>query len=458
MADNGLKGEGRTGTVKVLQKLNQYQFAVEIDVMREGLNNNRWDYRNIDEHYKSFLGQPILIAYVGNKIGDGHNMRQVRMPDGGVEYTFMDGTAERVIGALSSDESDFRIEERNGAKWLIAKGRIFSFYAREAVRKIVDTGSMDVSAETEIFAEESGENGVEVFTNWAGLGVTILGDDVPPAIPGARIKAMSAREDVEEMELRVASLLREEEESPQKPTTQKGVKSHMNKREIALLQKQFPGYTVLGASDDGMRVCLLSEDNCLPAGYVFTGEADKSGVVAERISNMHVNAHFAFDEENAVEIDLGHITDGLSAKLIAANADIQEKSAKIAELEAKVKEMEAREQARRLADAKKAVLARLDVLNRDREARCAYGAELADAVCAKIESGCFNEVMNEKGEWCGDEAAVMQLEALCAREQEKMDKAAADKARKAMSWNAYVSEDEHRDENNPDALLAWVTK
>ena len=62
MAENALKNEGRTGSVKLLRQLNQYEFAVEIDIMREGLNNNKWDYRNLNEHYLSFLGQPILIA------------------------------------------------------------------------------------------------------------------------------------------------------------------------------------------------------------------------------------------------------------------------------------------------------------------------------------------------------------------------------------------------------------
>lgn len=458
MAENTLKGEGRTGSVKLLRKLNQYEFAVEIDIMREGLNNNKWDYRNIEQHYLSFLGQPILIAYVGNKIGDGHNMRPVRLPNGSVEYSFTDGSAERIIGTLSESEKDFRLEERNGEKWVIAKGRIFAFYAREAVEKIIDTGSMDVSAETEIFAEENGEHGVEIFTDWAGLGVTILGDDVPPAIPGARIKAMSVEEDVRAMKLRAASLLREaEEKSPRVNNKQKGVNTSMNKREIALLQQKFSGYTVVGLSDDGNHVCLLSDETFLPAGYTFAEEADKNGVIAERIANMRVNANFVFDEENAVEVDLGQICDYLSAKLIAANADVKAKDAKIAELEAKVSDLEAKETAHRVNDAKKAVLARLDALNKDREARCAYSKALADEVCAKCESGCFNECVNEKGEWCGDQVAVMQLEAMCAREQEKMDKANAEKAKKAVSWNESLGEAHHAS-NDTEALMAWVTE
>ena len=453
MDENALKQEGRTGEIKLLRRLNKYEFAVEIRVMREGLNNNKWDYRNLREHYKTFLGQPILIAYVGTKIGDGHNMRTVRLPDGGVEYTFVDGTAERIIGTLSENEDDFRLEESGGELWMIAKGRIFSFYAREAVEKIIDTGSMDVSAETEIYEENIGENGVEIFENWAGLGVTILGDDVPPAIPGARIKAMSVRDDVEGMKLRAASLLREDNAAPDNEK-KKGVNDSMNKRKIALLQKMFPGYTVLGGSEDGMKVCLLNNETMQPAGYIFKDEADKSGVVAERICGMSASTVFKFGEEE-IAFDFEQIADGLMAKLVAANSDIQAKDAKIAELEAKVKEQHETEMKRRVSDAKKAVMNRLDALNKDRDERCAYSKQLAEEVCAKCESGCFNECMNEKDEWCGDKMAVMELEAACAREQERMDNENAEKAKKSVSWNTLIP-DHANNENDTQALLNWV--
>ena len=74
-----------------------------------------------------------------------------------------------------------------------------------------------------------------------------------------------------------------------------------------------------------------------------------------------------------------------------------------------------------------------------------------------IETGCFNEICNEEGEWCGDESAVMQLEALCAREQEKMDKANAEKAKKAVSWNTYV-EGSNDESNDVRGLMAWVNE
>ncbi len=458
MDENVLKSEGRTGSVKLLRRLNKYEFAVEIRVMREGLNNNKWDYRNLEKHYKTFLGQPILIAYVGSKIGDGHNMRQVRLPDGGVEYTFVDGTAERIIGTISENESDLRLEEINGNLWMIAKGRIFAFYAREAVEKIRVTGTMDVSAETEIYHAETGENGVEIFDDWTGIGVTILGDDVPPAIPGARIKAMSVTDDVRDMNLRVASLLQAEDESPRDKTTEKGVKAKMTKREKALLQKKFDGsgYTVLNTSKDGNTVFLMSNETGLPAGYVFVDEADKGGIVPDRIVPAVATLTYKVGEEE-MTADLEQATDNLSARLNAATTENAAKGKRIAELEAEVETMRKAELSRRVTDAKKAVRNRLDALNKGREERCAYSKELAEQVCAKCETGCFNEYVNEKGEWCGDSEAVKELEALCAREQERQDNAASEKRRKAVSWNAVDLHEVRESDNGLSALMEWVT-
>ena len=47
---------GNMGTLTVLQRLNRYTFAVEVAVMREGVNSNRWDYRNLDKYWNTFIG------------------------------------------------------------------------------------------------------------------------------------------------------------------------------------------------------------------------------------------------------------------------------------------------------------------------------------------------------------------------------------------------------------------
>ena len=454
-----------TGQLKVLQKLNKYEFAVEIALMREGLNNNRWDYRNIESNFKSFIGQPILIAYVGAKVGDGHNMRKVQKPNGDMVYTFVDGTAERIIGTLSEDESDFRIEERDGNKWIVAKGKIFAFYAREAVEKIIATGAMDVSVETDIYESQKLADGTEVFTEWAGLGVTILGDDVPPAIPGARIKALKAlREGFNSMKVQVASMVKAEEDPDDEdgdedeidekdlPEDEKGVNKTMTKRELAALQEKFTDHIVLAASEDGKHVCLLSKKDGTPCGYTFENGEDKNVIVQERIQAMRVNAAYVFDKDSTIHVDMAQVTDDLSARAMKLNNDLNAANEKADKLENDLKTMQTRENERRVDAAKKAVTDKLAALNECRSEGMTFDTTLADEVIAKINEGCF--VHDERdGKWCGDENAVNELMAKCMKAQADMDKNS--RKEKHYAWNSLPTKEET---GSIDALLAFANQ
>ncbi len=448
---------GKTGVLKVLQRLNSYEFAVEIEIMRDGLNNNRWDYRNIKENYLSFLGQPILIAYVGSKVGDGHNMREIVKPDGERVYTFVDGTSERIIGTLSEDPSDFRLEEKGGQTWIVAKGKIFAFYAREAVEKIITTGVMSVSAETDIFEVEKLADGIEIYHKWAGLGVTILGDDVPPAIPGARIKAMnSLKDEFEGLKLRAASLVRGDKPEENKKE-QKGVKHKMNKRELAQIQSQLTDYVVLGASDDGKHICLLSKQTGYPFGYTFSADsAEKNIVVPDLVTGIRANAVFAFDGDQ-VQMDMDSVLEHFSTMLARVNSDLKAANEKIEKLEGEADAMIKKENARRVNAAKKAVKDKLAAMNLNRTEKTAFAAELADRVCGQIDAGMYVNDEDEHGEWCGDAHAVCALQALCMEKQEEMDKDAKAKAEqhRALSWNE-IETPVNTDAGDLDSLTKWL--
>lgn len=183
-------------------------------------------------------------------------MRKTRDPrTGETYYTFTDGTAERIVGAINEAKEDLSLRERDGETWIVAKGRLFSFYAPELVGKIVRTGRMDVSAETEVRGEIGHDGDVEVYRDWIGIGVTILGDDVDPAVPGARIAALSSMEgEFQELKLRAAAL-----RSGTTEKTKKGVENHMNKQAIARLSSKFEGYRIVALSEDGKTVGMVDE-------------------------------------------------------------------------------------------------------------------------------------------------------------------------------------------------------
>ena len=201
------KQDCENGQIRVLQKIGNYEFEVELWLMREGVNRNNWSYRNLDQYYMTFAGRPILIAYVNGKIGDGHNSRTKIDPRTGEEYnSYTDATAERIVGTLSDDPKDFSLAQRDGNTWIRAKGKLFAFYNRELTDYIVRTGRMDVSVET-LVSESHMEDKIEVMTAWEGLAVTILGTGVAPAIPGASIAKLAAmQEEFKTLKLRAASL------------------------------------------------------------------------------------------------------------------------------------------------------------------------------------------------------------------------------------------------------------
>ena len=445
------------GSLTVLQRLNQYEFAVEIRMMREGINRNRWDYRNLDTYYQTFVGQPILCAFVNGKIGDGHNMREKTNRDTGERYySFTDATSERIVGTLSNDIEDFSIVEENGEKWLVAKGRLWEFYAPELVQKIIRTGRMDVSVET--LVEDSQQDGeIEVFTKWTGLGVTILGDDVQPAIPNASIKALELlKDEFAEAKLKAASYEQSvgDEQTKEEKIIERGKNemTSLNKRELsALRDTYFKDYRVLSASHDKEKgetlVCLMKDG----ATYQYVlGDAETT-VQPERIVSVHVNATVSFDDERNLSVDTGDMIDVIAK-------DYETLSAKYNELEASAKKaneeldaLKKSEAKRRIKAAKKAAEDTLKAYNQTSDVK------VSETVLVKInediEKGEYSECEDKDGEWCGEEEVANDVLAECAKEVQKANEAKAAKERTQMVW---TKDSAKHDEplNGIEALLA----
>lgn len=436
------KGENKryTGVLTVLQRLNKYEFAVEIKVMREGINRNGWDYRNLEDHYETFLGQPILCAFVNGKIGDGHNMREkVDRKTGEKYYSFTDATAERIVGALSADKEDFAIREIDGEKWLVAKGRLWEFYAPELVQKIIRTGRMDVSAETMV-EDSYAERGIEVFTSWVGLGVTILGDDVEPAIPNASIKALQLLGgEFAEAKLKAASY---EQRQAQESKDQKNTKTKqgdykmtvLNFRELSALQKaHFPTYTVLSAIHDEEKgeklICLMAEDG---ATFNYIMKDGESTVQPERINSVSVNASVAFDAERSVSVDLFTMNKTLTDRVASLSNENSNLTDRAEKAESALKAMQEAETARRRKTAKAAAKAALEKFNETAE--CEVDAKVLSDIDKDVDEGKYDDCVDCDNEWCGDEAACNAVYAEIGKAQQKIDAEKARKNSKVVVW------------------------
>ena len=424
--------QGVCGTLKVLQRLNEYEFGVELWVMREGVNRNRWNYQNLRQHYLSFLGQPILVAYVGNQVGDGHNMAKRWDPKTGKEYySFTDATAERIVGTLSEDEKDFTLVERDGHMWLRAKGRLFAFYAPELVAKIVEEGTMDVSAETEV-TESHTEGDVDVFTAWKGLGVTILGDRVNPAIPGADIARLAAmQEEFRTLKLRAAALHTAAEKGSA-TLKQKGLRRTMNKQMMEQMQARFPNHKVLSMSADGLNVALLDASGNL-FGYTFN--ADDNGEVMERRIAPLAAAHVVMSVgEVELNADVADVVDYTVSAARTTDGVVKELSEDLEAAREQIRTMQEAENARRVDACKATAKATLERFNANRTDKVAE--EKIKDIETDIEGGVYAGCCDKDGKWIGEEQVRRAVLAVCGEAVMEADRKQAENHKSAFAWNA----------------------
>ena len=398
--DGGKMFNSFTGKLRVLAKEDDFLYRVEVWLLNSDVNRNNWQYLNLDEHRKLFVDTPILVAYPGGgKVGDGHNFR-MRTDVNGEQYaSFTDPTAERIVGWFKND-ADIRIEEKDGVRWIVGNGTIWAYYARELADMLTEQGAegMDVSIETLVDSYEV-KNGVEVFDKYQILGTTILGRGVSPAVAGAHIRAASLDEDLKNFKLRVASYMETAKDS------KKGKMKRMafNKVQLEALDKKFNGYSVVGTSEDGKHIALLSDaDNCFYS-YVFNGEEE---IVEANIKPLTLNAEADFGEDIKVALDAVSV---YASKIKALEEKVEDAEKRAEDAEKECEELKEKENSRRnkaVASAIKALLAE-------------YNAEAEEAMdekeCADIvkdaEKGEFSECENADGEFCGEEKACELVKA-----------------------------------------------
>lgn len=437
---------GRFGELRVQQKLNEYEFGVELWVMRDGVNRNKWDYRNIEQNYLSFVGQPILVAYVMGKVGDGHNMQTKRDARTGEEYqSFMDATAERIVGTLSEDAKDFSLVREGGHTWIVAKGRLFAFYAPELVEKIVRTGRMEVSAETMV-EEEHKEGDADVYTKWKGIGVTILGEHVAPAIPGARIAKLAAMQDeFKTLKLRAASL------NSTSKNPEKGVKRSMNKRAAEALAPKFEGYKIVALSEDGMNVGLI---DAAGSAFTYAFNADDHGEVnMARLKPAHLTASFSFGANAAEEVEVSDLIDHACSCVQADNESAAELRRQLDEANEMIRTMEAAETARRLSAAKSAVKSTLDAFNANRERK--IGEDAVKSIMESVEAGVYTNCCGKDGAWNGEQMVRDAVLAVCAAAVMEDDRKRAEARKTHFALDGLSSGDHSGNDGIGGLLDRW---
>lgn len=424
--DAGGKLVSFAGSLRLLSQKEGLLQKVEVMLLNDEVNRNNWKYLNLEEHRKLFADTPLLVAYKGNKVGDGHNFDEVRNPDGTVTASFMSATAERIVGWFRS-ENDIRIETIGNKKWIVGTGYIWKWYAQELVAKLRGQGrgpdDMAVSIET-LIDEMHMDGDTEVYTKYQILGTTILGDDVAPAVKDAAIRALSAigTTGIREMTLRVASANPQplgesendqgedhksgsEEDLRGAQTSIKKGKLHMNSKIMKELTDLFPDYRIF-PSENSVALCSADGDFYRVPYSVENGQVVPGAKVA-------VDAVVLVGEgEEAISVAFNEIRGEDVRKIAELTEKLAdaEKSAKNANDTLDV--MKKRENARRIKAVRDAINARYAEICENAE-----GADVCredvDKLLADDKLSCYAAMDTEDGEFCGDEAARKDVDALC---------------------------------------------
>lgn len=444
------------GELKMLQREGEFIFPVELWLLNDQLTHNGWRFVNLAEHREKWAGVPILTAYVngGNTIGSGHNQTTKRDKNGDEYQSFTASTAERIVGALSENPDDIRIEERDGAQWVVGKGFLWAWYAHELVMQIADDAeqgrAMSVSIEA-LVSDAYMDGEVEVETEYTPLGVTVLGHGVAPAVDDAHIAMLSEiGSELKELKLRAASYI-ESAEKPQNYPNTKGVTKRMrlNTQQLRELQAKFDGYTVLAAeqNDNGIVVCLMSK-----AGQtaVYQMASMDETVYAEKIQTLNAQVHFCADGCDDVLVDACDMVETMSAECAASASRAECAERELSAAKETIKQMEAAESARRLSAAKTAATATLNAFNANREDKVSEDA--IKELSAEIESGKFTACEDENHVWIGEKTVEEKVLSICAAAVMEMDKAKAKTAKDSYIWEKLASGE--ADDGTVEALLA----
>lgn len=435
------------GLLEVLDRDSDLNYNVKLRVMRSGLNRNGWDYRNIEQFAETFKGTPILCAYPGNQIGDGHNMGEA-LWNGEVICDFTGPNAERIVGAIGEGENDVWTESGEDGTWIIANGKLWRFYNRQLCDHLAEQGRMEVSAETEV-TEEHDENSVSIFTAWRGLGVTILHETVAPAIPGASIQALKAMDSEKwnSLKLKAASYHPKTEggkgtppkaEEPTTPNNNKGVEKKLilNKRQLAKLNERFKDYVLLQATENEEdKSILVTMRNDSYESFSYRLASMDETIATERIVPVACTVNIGED----FSMNADDYFASLTSRVERLSADLSKAEKERDDAQATIKAMTEKENKRRVKAMKEAAKSALDKYNADRSAEEKVCEEDISCVMAEIDGGDYTECADKDGNFCGEEKVCQRVMSICAQKDIEFRAKNAEKKNNQFAWDGITA-------------------
>lgn len=160
---------------------------VRIKVMHNGLNLNNSSFSDpaIEKAAPSLANIPLL-AFTKSRDGSdeadflGHEY-EFKITEDGIKYVYLG----RPIGMIPESNNYAYEESEDGRKFVTVDGYIWKDYANEALEIVERDNGKNVSMEIKVNGYSDNDSFIDI-TDYKYTGIAFLGEDVPPAMMGAR--------------------------------------------------------------------------------------------------------------------------------------------------------------------------------------------------------------------------------------------------------------------------------
>lgn len=419
-----------TGQLRVCGSDQQKNYKLELMLLNEKTNENKWRYTHVAEHAREAENIPLLYSVINGKVGNSHDFEVLYDEQGNRYASFIGAESEHPYGWLPdtiNGQPNARMANIDGTEWLTATAYLPSFYNPEMIRELEKNGGrMPISIET-LVSKNHMDGDVEVEDEYSIIGVTILGVTTKPAVVGANIRKLALAEgQLNEMKLRVASLTNADstniEPQTQKINRKEGATKTMKIKDLQEANV-FPNFTVL--SVEGKDVALLSDKGTY---FLSTAEMNGNDLLVGAKTEVYPNAMFENgDVKMSIPVDsifsaLTERCDSLSVELEKAKKERETAMHSLAEMQEK-------EKVRRKESVKAAIKKRLEEFNENRVEDEKLDEHACDGLLADADADKYTEMVDANGDFCGDVNACKDVDTLCVDKQNAIQKEKAEQAK-----------------------------
>lgn len=418
-----------TGQLRVCSSDKQKNYKLELMLLNEKPNENKWRYTRVAEHAREAENIPLLYSVINGKVGNSHDFEVLYDEQGNRYASFIGAESEHPYGWLPetvNGRPNARMTNVDGTEWLMATAYLPSFYNPEMIRELEKNGGqMPISIET-LVSKNHMEGDVEVEDEYSIIGVTILGVTTKPAVVGANIRKLALADgQLDELKLRVASLA--SADSNTEPQTQKSNRKEGASKTMKIKDLQeanvFPNFTVL--SVEGKDVALLSDKGTY---FLSTAEMNGNDLLVGAKTEVYPNAMFE-NGDVKISIPVDNIFSALTERCNSLVADLEKTKTERETAMRALAEMQEKEKVRRKEAVKAAIKKRLAEFNENRAEDEKLDAHACDGLLADADADMYTEMVDANGDFCGDINACKDVDTLCVDKQNAIQKAKAEQAK-----------------------------